>query len=217
MNFKHDLVEQIDFKYRKSTTTDDFENNYDAIRAKAMVYDEKKEDYFSVGELDAYFFDIETSNVPIYEVLDSIDGDTATLISYFDLDYKRVTPKIGKIFNYDKEELMQMSANFIYLHMLKVDKKYRGKNIGKLLIRALLNDCKRDANFAFLNAIPLQFNSRLYDDDNKIKKINNSEFKNRTKDQSQKKLIELYQTCGFKLIDKKSTDMVADISGLYFE
>ena len=46
MNFKHDLVEQIDFKYRKSTTTDDFENNYDAIRAEAMVYDEKKEDYF---------------------------------------------------------------------------------------------------------------------------------------------------------------------------
>ena len=217
MNFKHDLVEQIDFKYRKSTTTDDYQNNYDGIRAKALVYDEKKEDYFSVGQLDAYFFDIETSSAPVHEVLDCIDGDTATLINYFDLNYKRVTSKIGKIFKYSEDDIMGMSSNFIYLHMLKVDKKYRGKNIGKLLIQALLNDCKRDANFAFLNAIPLQFNSRLYDDNNKLKKIDNSEFKNRTKDQSQKKLIELYQTCGFKLIDKKSTDMVADISGLYFE
>ena len=153
MNFKHDLVEQIDFKYRKSTTTDDYQNNYDGIRAKALVYNEKKEDYFSVGQLDAYFFDIETSSAPVHEVLDCIDGDTATLMSYFDLNYKRVTSKIGKIFKYSEDDIMGMSSNFIYLHMLKVDKKYRGKNIGKLLIQALLNDCKRDANFAFLNAI----------------------------------------------------------------
>ena len=212
MNFEHDIVEQIDFKYRKSTTTDDFQNNYDGIKAEALAYDEKKEDYFSVGQLDAYFFDIETSNVPIYEVLDSIDGDTATLINYFDFDYKRVTSKIGKIFNYNEEDIMGMSANFIYLHMLKVDQKYRGKGIGKLLIQALLNDCKRDANFAFLNAIPQQFGP-----DNKVKEIGVTEFKGRTKEESQKKLIELYQTCGFRLIDKKSTDMVADISGLYFE
>ena len=212
MNFKHDLVEQIDFKYRKSTTTDDYQNNYDGIRAKALVYDEKKEDYFSVGQLDAYFFDIETSSAPVHEVLDCIDGDTATLMSYFDLNYKRVTSKIGKIFNYSEDDIMGMSSNFIYLHMLKVDKKYRGKNIGKLLIQALLNDCKRDANFAFLNAIPLQFGQ-----DNKVKGIAVTEFKSRTKEESQKKLIGLYQTCGFKLIDKKSTDMVADISGLYFE
>jgi len=90
MNFEHDVVEQIDFKYRKSTTTDDFQNNYDGIKAEALAYDEKKEDYFSVGQLDAYFFDIETSNVPIYEVLDSIDGDTATLINYFDLIIKEL-------------------------------------------------------------------------------------------------------------------------------
>lgn len=212
MNFKHDLVEQIDFKYRKSTTTDDYQNNYDGIRAKALVYDEKKEDYFSVGQLDAYFFDIETSSAPVHEVLDCIDGDTATLMSYFDLNYKRVTSKIGKIFKYSEDDLMGMSSNFIYLHMLKVDKKYRGKNIGKLLIQALLNDCKRDANFAFLNAIPLQFGR-----DNNVKGIGVTEFEGRTKEESQKKLIELYQTCSFKLIDKKSTDMVADISGLYFE
>ena len=212
MNFKHDIVEQIDFKYRKSTTTDDYQNNYDGIRAKALVYDEKKEDYFSVGQLDAYFFDIETSSAPVHEVLDCIDGDTATLMSYFDLNYKRVTSKIGKIFKYSEDDIMGMSSNFIYLHMLKVDKKYRGKNIGKLLIQALLNDCKRDANFAFLNAIPQQFGP-----DNKVKGIGVTEFKSRTKEESQKKLIELYQTCGFKLIDKKSTDMVADISGLYFE
>ena len=133
-------------------------------------------------------------------------------MSYFDLNYKRVTSKIGKIFKYNEDDIMGMSSNFIYLHMLKVDKKYRGKNIGKLLIQALLNDCKRDANFAFLNAIPQQFGP-----DNKVKGIGVTEFKSRTKEESQKKLIELYQTCGFKLIDKKSTDMVADISGLYFE
>ena len=99
MNFKHDLVEQIDFKYRKSTTTDDYQNNYDGIRAKALVYDEKKEDYFSVGQLDAYFFDIETSSAPVHEVLDCIDGDTATLMSYFDLNYKilRIHNKCLKI------------------------------------------------------------------------------------------------------------------------
>lgn len=211
MNFEHDIVEQIDFKYRKSTTTDDFQNNYDGIKAEALAYDEKKEDYFSVGQLDAYFFDIETSNVPIYEVLDSIDGDTATLINYFDFDYKRVTSKIGKIFNYNEEDIMGMSANFIYLHMLKVDKKYRGKGIGKLLIQALLNDCKRDANFAFLNAIPQQFGL-----DNKAKGMSVTEFKGRTKGESEKKLIKLYQSCDFKLIDKKKTDMVADISDLYF-
>ena len=133
-------------------------------------------------------------------------------MSYFDLNYKRVTSKIGKIFKYSEDDIMGMSSNFIYLHMLKVDKKYRGKNIGKLLIQTLLNDCKRDANFAFLNAIPLQFGR-----DNNVKGIGVTEFKGRTKEESQKKLIELYQTCGFKLIDKKSTDMVADISGLYFE
>ena len=101
MNFEHDLVEQIDFKYRKSTTTDDFENNYDAIRAKAMVYDEKKEDYFSVGELDAYFFDIETSNVPIYEVLDSIEViDGSEMIDRLDPPFFGVagkkTPRLSR-------------------------------------------------------------------------------------------------------------------------
>ena len=76
---------------------------------------------------------------------------------------------------------------------------------------AYRQDCKRDDNFAFLNAIPRQFGP-----DNKVKGIGVTEFKGRTKEESQKKLIELYQTYGFKLIDKKSTDMVADISGLYF-
>jgi hypothetical protein len=49
MNFKHDIVEQIDFKYRKSTTTDDYQNNYDGIRAKALVYDEKKKIIFQLA------------------------------------------------------------------------------------------------------------------------------------------------------------------------
>jgi len=43
-----------------------------------------------------------------------------------------------------------------------------------------------------------------------------TEFKGRTKGESEKKLIKLYQSCDFKLIDKKKTDMVADISDLYF-
>jgi GNAT superfamily N-acetyltransferase len=210
MIFKHDLVEQIRFEYCKGTNSDDFANNYDVITGKPLVYDEKKEDLVPVGEIYVYFFNIEGSDASASQVLDSIDSDTAGLIKYFDYDFNVVNNKVSCLFDLD-DEIMDMNKNFIYLHMLTVDKKFRGKGIGKLLIQATLNDIKRDASFAFLNAVPLQFR----DEDKKSKAKSSKEFKNRTKEQSKKKLIQLYESCGFKSINKDGTDMVACISELY--
>ena len=212
MIFEHKLVEYIDFKYRKATFFD--ESSSDFIKGEALVFDEKKEEHFSVGEVSGYFFDINDSENTLHDILDSISADTNSISPYFDHRYNKVIPKIRKLFDYNEEDIMAMSNNFIYLHMLEVDKEYRGKGIGKLLISAFLNDCRRNACFAFLNAIPLQFNSGFDLQKNKITK---KEFKDRNKKESEQQLIKFYTDCGFKLINKKKTDMVADISGLYFE
>mgnify|MGYP006160327603 CR=1 FL=1 len=210
MIFEHKLVEYIDFKYRKATFFD--KNSSDFIKAEALVFDEKKEEHFSVGEVSGYFFDINDSENTLHDILDSISGDTNSISPYFDHRYNKVIPKIQKLFDFNEEDIMAMSSNFIYLHMLEVDKEYRGKGIGKLLISAFLNDCRRNACFAFLNAIPLQFNSGFDQQKNKLTK---KEFKDRNEKESKQQLIKFYTDCGFKLINKKKTDMVASISELY--
>ena len=63
-----------------------------------------------------------------------------------------------------------------------------------------------------MNAIPLQFNSGFDEQKNKITK---KEFKDRNEKESEQQLIKFYTDCGFKLINKKKTDMVACISELY--
>ena len=211
MIFKHDLVQQIRFSYCKGTNADDYENRYEVITGKPLVYSDKKEDLVPVGEIYAYFFNIEGSNdVAVTNVLDSIDSDTASLIKYFDDDFNVVNNEVSCLFD-AQDEIMDMNRNFIYLHMLTVDKEFRGKGIGKLLIQATLNDIKRDASFAFLNAVPLQFRSN--GDDN-LREKSGKEFKKRNKEESKKKLIQLYESCGFKSINKDGTDMVACISEL---
>ena len=96
MIFEHKLVEYIDFKYRKATFFD--ESSSDFIKGEALVFDEKKEEHFSVGEVSGYFFDINDSENTLHDILDSISADTNSISPYFDHRYNKVIPKIQKLF-----------------------------------------------------------------------------------------------------------------------
>jgi len=212
MIIEHDLVWEIRFEYIKGTSGDDLFNRYEFITGTAFVSDEKKEGLVPVGKIEAYFFDIEGSDVPVAEILDSIDGDTSTLMEYFDDDINVVNIEVSALFNIG-DAIDDLNRNFIYFHMLIVDKKFRGNGIGKLLIQATLNDIKRDASFAFLNAVPLQFRGSGKNYDEALIAKTDEEFKKRNEEESKKKLIELYKSCGFKSIKPlDGTDMVAFIA-----
>ena len=69
---------------------------------------------------------------------------------------------------------------------LYVNKKFRGENIGQLLIEATCKDFRRRGRFAFLKAYPLQFSGaegfdELPDDRKKQILREKEEFKNRRK------------------------------------
>ena len=161
--------------------------------------------------IEAYFLNVEDIKEPVHFLLDSISGDHERLAKYFD-DENKINDKIRKLLKLSEEDVRMMSLNFLYIHKLKVLKKYRGLGIGKTLMQAMINDYKRDSSFAFLIAAPLQFSGREINDDPSAKES----FNNRTEAQSRKKLIELYESYGFLKIPGGEGDMVAYIGDWFF-
>lgn len=207
MKIENKNISRIDFNHTKST--EDYEDaDYDQIDGKAIVYegDDENEKEAVAGSVEAYFLNVDDIREPVHFLLDSISGDHERLAKYFDKENK-INKKIKKLLKLSDEDVELMSCNFIYFHKLRVFKKYRGFGIGKTLMHATINDYKRDSSIAFLIAAPLQFSGREIANDPSVKES----FKNRTESQSKHKLIELYESYGFKKIPGGDGDMVAYI------
>tara|TARA_B100000989_G_C19443298_1_gene428341 strand:+ start:186 stop:827 length:642 start_codon:yes stop_codon:yes gene_type:complete len=213
MKIKNKKLHRIDFKHSKSTGDYDEHDDYDEIYGKAVVDegDDNTENYIDAGLIEAYFLNVEDIKEPVHFLLDSISGDHERLAKYFD-DENKINDKIRKLLKLSEEDVRMMSLNFLYIHKLKVLKKYRGLGIGKTLMQAMINDYKRDSSLAFLIAAPLQFSGREINDDPSAKES----FNNRTEAQSRNKLIKLYESYGFKNIPGGQGDMVAYIGDWFF-
>lgn len=202
MKINNKNIDHVDFKHIKSTVGE--EADYDEIFGKAIAYDDKNEKEIVVGNIEAYFLNVEDITDSVHYLLDSISSDHESLALYFD-DQNKINKKIRKLLKLSDEEVEMSSSNFLYFHKLRVSKKYRGLDIGKTLMHSTIHDYKRDSSFAFLKAAPLQFSKREIENDLSVKE----DFKNRTKTQSIEKLIKLYETYGFKEIPEGKGDMVA--------
>ena len=200
MKIKNKNIHHIKFKHSKLVHEFELEGYYDDIYGKAIAYeDDEMDNPIEVGSIEGSYIDVENLNEPVHELLDSISGDHERYSRYFN-EYNKINKKIKKLLNLGDEDVNIMSSSFIYIHKLKVLRKYRGLGIGKTLVQALINDYKRESSLAFLTAAPLQFSSR----DPSTKET----FKERNEQESKKKLIELYESYGFHNILDGDGDMV---------
>ena len=200
MKIKNKNIHHIKFKHSKLVHEFELEGYYDDIYGKAIAYeDDEMDNPIEVGTIEGSYIDVESLNEPVHELLDSISGDHVRYSKYFN-EYNKIDKKTRKLLNLGDEDVDIMSSSFIYIHKLKVQKKYRGLGIGKSLVQAMINDYKRESSITFLTAAPLQFNSS----DPSTKET----FKKRNEKESKKKLIELYESYGFHNIPDSDGDMV---------
>lgn len=200
MKIKNKNIHHIKFKHSKLVHEFELEGYYDDIYGKAIAYeDDEMDNPIEVGTIEGSYIDVESLNEPVHELLDSISGDHVRYSKYFN-EYNKIDKKTRKLLNLGDEDVDIMSSSFIYIHKLKVQKKYRGLGIGKSLVQAMINDYKRESSIAFLTAAPLQFNSS----DPSTKET----FKKRNEQESKKRLIELYESYGFHNIPDSDGDMV---------
>ena len=201
MKIKNKNIHHIKFKHSKLVHEFELEGYYDDIYGKAITYeDDEMDDPIDAGNIEGCYIDAENLNEPVHELLDSISGDHVRYSKYFN-EYNKINKKIRKLLKLGEEDVHIMSSSFIYIHKLKVLKKYRGLGIGKTLVQTLINDYKRESSIVFLTAAPLQFNTS----DPSTKET----FKKRNEQESKKKLIELYESYGFSNIPDGDGDMVA--------
>ena len=207
MKFENKNISRVVFKHTKSTEGYEYDD-YDEIDGKAIKIEDEnengKEKEIVVGNIEAFFMNVDGLGETVYYLLDSISGDHERIAQYFNEENK-INSKIRKLLKLSDEDVELMSSDFLYIHKLTVLKKYRGLGIGKTLMHTTINDYKRDSSIAFLIAAPLQFSGREISNDPSLKE----NFQNRTESQSRKKLIELYETYGFKEIPAGGGDMVA--------
>jgi ribosomal protein S18 acetylase RimI-like enzyme len=200
MKIKNKNIHHIKFKHSKLVHEFELEGYYDNIYGKAIAYeDDEMDNQIEVGSIEGSYIDVESLNEPVHELLDSISGDHVRYSKYFN-EYNKIDKKTRKLLNLGDEDVDIMRSSFVYIHKLKVQKKYRGLGIGKTLVQTMINDYKRESSIAFLTAAPLQFNSS----DPSTKET----FKKRNEKESKKKLIELYESYGFHNIPYSDGDMV---------
>ena len=200
MKIKNKNIHHIKFKHSKLVHEFELEGYYDDIYGKAIAYeDDEMDNPIEVGTIEGSYIDVESLNEPVHELLDSISGDHVRYSKYFN-EYNKIDKKTRKLLNLGDEDVDIMRSSFVYIHKLKVQKKYRGLGIGKTLVQTMINDYKRESSIAFLTAAPLQFNSS----DPSTKET----FKKRNEKESKKKLIELYESYGFHNIPDSDGDMV---------
>jgi len=212
MKIENKNISRIDFRHCKSTEGYEHDD-YDHIDGKAINIegDGENEKEVVVGKIEVNYMNVDDLQETVYYLLDSISGDHERIAQYFNEENK-INDKIRKLLKLSDEDVEQMSCDFLYFHKLTVLKKYRGLGIGKSLMHAAINDYKRNSSIAFLIAAPLQFSGREISNDPNLKE----NFKNRTKSQSRKKLIELYESYGFKEIPGGEGDMVAYIGDWFY-
>ena len=213
-------IDRIDFSCAKSLSYNvDADTVIDEIRGKAIYIDEESGKESIAGEITAYqinLADIVNDRSSIHLTLDEHSHQLSEFIPFFSDNEKIFSNKVLKTFKIKDEELFSGDDDALIFNNLYVNKKYRGGNIGQLLIEATCNDFRRGGRFAFLKAYPLQFSGEEEFDeftDEKKKQVLNEkkEFKNRSFKVSQGKLINLYEKCGFRLIDGEKEFMATDL------
>ena len=217
MLIKHELVDEIRFKHIKEVneSSDDHNHAFDTIVGEAIVMEGL--DYSTevvAGKITAHCFNLIEFEGSVFDLLDPISDTVAEFIPFFNDEYQ-IDKKVFETLNIDFDPNNTLSASdaFIIFDVLNVKKEYRGQGIGKLLIQATCNDYRREARFAFLKAFPLQYEGvdTWTPEDKKSREKEIKEFKGRNLNQSMNKLLNLYKSCGFKLIKDTKDFMVTDL------
>ncbi len=213
-------IDRIEFSSAKTLSYNaDADTSIDEIKAKAIHIDDETGKENIAGELIAHQIDLaelinDRNSITI--TLDDHSHQLSEFATFFSDDEKIFSKKIFKTFNIDEDDILYGDDDVLIFDNLYVNKKFRGKNVGQLLIEATCRDFRRRGRFAFLKAYPLQFSgAEGFDDlpDERKEQIlkEKKEFKDRSFKVSQKKLINLYEKCGFTLIDGEKEFMVADL------
>ena len=216
MIFKNDIIEEIKFSHIKNVIR--VPNVYefiDLISGDAIVIDDDDNKKVA-GNIRAYHIDIEDMEYSTADYLDEHSSALEEFVPFFknnqidEIIYKTLNIKIGEM------EVSFNSDAALIIDLVYVEKDFRGENIGQLLINTLCNDYRRNARFAFLKAFPLQYEGSdntkdLPEEKRKVNEEDKVFFKNRDEKESQNKLIELYEKCGFKLIKGTKSFMVCDL------
>ena len=188
----------------------------DEIIGEAIIEDDKGKEK-AVGEIIAHQIDLATifrEEASITDILDEHSHSMSEFIPFFSDNFifkKIVFETLNLKIDTDLDE-----TDALILDNLYVEKNFRGEHVSQILINSLCNDYRRKGRFAFLKAFPLQFsNSKDFVEfsEEKKKKVlkEKEEFKNRSFEESQEKLISLYNKCGFKLIKGETEFMVHDL------
>ena len=148
--------------------------------------------------------------------LDEHSYQLTEFASFFSDNEKVFSKKVFKTFNIEEDEFIYGDDDVLIFDNLYVNKEFRGKNVGQLLIEATCNDFRRKGRFAFLKAYPLQFSGEdgfdNFSDEKKEQVLKEKkEFQDRSFKVSQDKLINLYKKCGFNLISGEKEFMVMDL------
>ncbi len=122
------------------------------------------------------------------------------------------------IFDFDKNQMKDeiighfeefpMNSDICIIERLEIIPAYRGKNLGKKMLKDIYNRFNGSCGFFVLKAFPLQFEPRLenkvniWDENLKLKELEKDEEKARYK------LIHFYQQCGFELIPDFSEEIM---------
>ncbi len=218
-------IDRIEFSSAKSLSYNaDAHTSIDEIKAKAICVDDESGKESIAGELIAHQVDLAeliNDGTSIILTLDEHSHELSEFADFFSNNEKVFSKKIYKTFKLKEDDIMYGDDDVLIFDNLYVNKKFRGKDIGQLLIEATCKDFRRGGRFAFLKVYPLQFSGADgFDElpDERKKKIlrEKEEFKNRSFEVSQEKLIKLYEKCGFRLIDGEKEFMVADLFEKYY-
>ena len=213
-------IDRIEFSSAKTLSYNaDADTSIDEIKAKAIHIDDETGKENIAGELIAHQIDLAeliNDRNSIIITLDDHSHQLSEFATFFSDDEKIFSKKVFKTFNINEDDVFYGDDDVLIFDNLYVNKKFRGKNIGQLLIEATCRDFRRRGRFAFLKAYPLQFSgAESFDElpDERKKQIlrEKEEFKNRSFEVSQKKLINLYEKCGFRLIEGEKEFMIADL------
>ena len=213
-------IDRIDFSFAKNLSYNaDAHSIIDEIRGKAIHIDDESGKESIAGELTANqinLADILNDGSSIHMTLDEHSYQLTEFASFFSDNEKVFSKKVFKTFNIEEDEFIYGDDDVLIFDNLYVNKEFRGKNVGQLLIEATCNDFRRKGRFAFLKAYPLQFSGEdgfdNFSDEKKEQVIKEKkEFQDRSFKVSQDKLINLYKKCGFNLISGEKEFMVMDL------
>lgn len=218
---KFDLyIDRVDFSHKKNLYYDvNSESAIDRIIGKAIHISEDGKEHVA-GEIVAHqinLAEIINDRSSIESTLDEHSHSLSEFIPFFSRHGDHIfSKKIYKTFNLDLDQILFEDDDVLVLDNLYIEKKFRGKNISQILIECVCNDYRRKGRFAFLKAFPLQFagteNFENFDDEKKKQFLKEKEeFKDRSFEASQAKLVNLYKKCGFKEIIGEKEFMVQDL------